>query len=303
MEFRILSLLPAATEIVYLLGLQESLVGVSHECDYPSKAKLKPRVTSSPISNNLSSLEINTQVAKLRHKGSGVFHISEEILKNLRPNLILTQELCDICAISWTEVKKAAKVLDANVKIISLEPESIGDILENILLVGKICDRKKKAIKIVDDLKGRLGMVELRLSRFARNDDKRVLVIEWLEPIMNAGHWVPEMVERAGGVSVKMNNGHKSYPITLEQIVKADPNVVIFAPCGFNIVRTLSEKYLIEDLVKKIDNEKVKYFLMDGNAYLTRPGPRIIEGVEILAEILHPEVFEREHNELDWRNL
>lgn len=307
----ILSLLPAATEVVYLLGLEKYLVGVSHECDYPLEAKLLPKVTSSPVSNNLSSKEINDAVSKLKHKGSGVFHINQKLLAKFKPNLILTQELCDVCAISWTQVQKASKVLEGDVKIISLEPESINDILENILLIGEISHKRQESRKLVKSLKQRLRNIESILPRHfknsevhwtssPRNDGKRVLIIEWLDPIMIAGHWVPEMIEKAGGIAVETKVGQKSFPISIDQIVKAKPDIVVFAPCGFDITRTLSEKPLIEKIFYNLKHTTCKLFLMDGNAYLTRPGPRIIDGVEILTEVLHPEIFPKKHSSLDW---
>ena len=309
-DLRIVSLLPAATEIVYLLGLEKYLVGVSHACDHPLEAKLLPKITSSKISNSLSSNEINNQVLQSKHSGHGVFHIDEGVLKELKPNIILTQELCEVCAISWTEVKKAARVLESGIKnhesglkIISLEPESIEGILENILLIGESCGKGLESKVSVAGLKRRLNKVESRLQRLARNDVKRVLMIEWLEPLMVAGHWVPEMVERAGGANVKTKVGDKSYTITPEQIAESAPDYVVFAPCGFDIKRTLREKKLINDLRLKINDRKVKYYLMDGDAYLTRPGPRIIEGIEILAEILHPRLFPKKHTDDDWRKL
>lgn len=305
---RILSLLPAATEIIYLLGLEDQLVGVSHECDYPLEAKKLPKITSSPITNRLSSLEIDQKVKNLTHRGSSVFHINNNKLKELRPNLIISQELCQICAIPWTQVKKAAKILDSDTKIISLEPESIEDILENILLVGETTDKRKESRKLVENLKKRLQNITSRLANSTRSKNKslpRVLIIEWLNPLMVAGHWVPEMVEKAGGMNLITKSEQKSYPITLDQIVKSSPDVLIFAPCGFNIKRTLKEKNLIKKIIVhlKLDIENWKFFLMDGSAYLTRPGPRIIDGIEILSEILYPDLFPRKHPYAAWQRL
>lgn len=307
-DLRILSLLPAATEIVFALGLEKKLVGVSHGCDYPKEALKLPKVTSSKITNILSSKEIDTQVKQSKHSGHGVFHIDERILKELKPNLILTQELCKVCAVSWTEVKKAVRILELRdkgkvlgVNIISLEPESVGDILENILLVGEVCGVEGKAQEVVEGLKKRLKFYDLRLKNYV--DSPRVLMIEWLEPLMVAGHWVPEMVERAGGINVKTKVGDKSYTISLEEIIITEPSIVIFAPCGFDISRTLREKRLIDDFIERLKNKKIKYFLMDGDAFLTRPGPRIIDGIEILAEILHPELFKKKYESKDWREF
>lgn len=309
-RLRIISLLPAATEIIYLLGLEKFLVGVSHACNYPKEARFLPKITSTSTTNSLSSKQINDKVLQRKHSGQGVFHLNEKVLKELKPNLILTQEICEVCAVSWTEVKKAARVLESGImnnesglKIVSLEPESIEDILENILLVGEVCNKRDKASEEVSKLKERLRNIELRLKQLSGGDKKKVLMVEWLEPLMVAGHWVPEMVERAGGINVKTIVGDKSYTISVEEIVESPPDLVVFAPCGFDIERTLREKRVIEDLRLRIKDLRIEYFLMNGDAYLTRPGPRIIDGVEILAEILHPKVFTREHSIKDWREV
>lgn len=315
-DLRILSLLPAATEIIYLLGLEEYLVGVTDDCDYPLRARKLPKVTEC-LAQGLSSREIDEKVRALGHMGMSVSHLDQEVVKKLKPNLILTQDLCKVCAVSYSEVKKAARVLDGDAKIISLEPESIGGILENILLIGETCDKGEESGGIVAGLQERLAKVKsgLRprdqvrgLDSLARDGRPRVLIIEWLDPLMNAGHWMPEMIKRAGGIAVKTYIGHKSYPISVDQIVEADLDTIVFAPCGFNIKRTLKEKSIINDLrhiivdrQKSVDRPQV--FLMDGNAYLTRPGPRIIDGVEILSEILYPQIFPRTYKMSDWQEL
>ena len=268
-SLRILSLLPAATEIVYLLGLEKYLVDDS-------------KITSSAISNAMTSLEIDMAVKRLGHKGNGVFHIDQQKLKQLKPDLILTQELCEVCAVGFNQVKKAARVLDGKVKIISLEPESVEDILENILLVGEVTGYRLQAQKAAKKLKDRIKNIELRVKN--KKSKQRVLVVEWLDPLMVAGHWVPQMVEMAGGQMLITKRGEKSRRINQAQL-PINPDIVIIAPCGFDIDRTLKEKELIQKIVKLFN---AKVYLMDGNAYLTRPGPRVIDGIEILANILHP---------------
>lgn len=294
MFLRILSLLPAATEIVYLLGLEKYLVGVSHECDWPPEVKIKPKVTSSDISNSMNSREIDERVKNSLHKGPGVFHIKKNMLKLLKPNLIITQELCKACAIAFTDVQKAARILElrsmnyeSRLEIVSLEPESVNDILDNILLVGEKTGISQRSKIVVNTLKKRLKTLN---SRFIIHNSKKpkVLIIEWLDPIMVAGHWVPEMVELAGGES------------TLSTL---SPDILIIAPCGFDIQRTIQEKQFIQNVLDREYNGNVRVYLVDGNAYMTRPGPRIIDGIEILSEILYPEIFPRKHTKNDWREL
>ena len=289
-SLRILSLLPAATEIVYLLGLEKYLVGVSDE------------VISSPISNKMSSLEIDRSVGKLAHRGPGVFHINEKLLKKLKPNLILTQELCQVCAIPFTDVQKAARILDGEVKIISLEPESVEDILDNIRVVGEFVGKEKEAARVVKELKERLEKVKRKIATSpaaTRNDNRKVLVIEWLDPVMVAGHWVPEMVDLAGGKMMLTRLGEKSRRINPAQ-ESLNPDIVIISPCGLDIPRTLKEKKLIKRIIKEVGEVKGGVYLVDGNAYMTRPGPRIIDGVEILSEILHPKIFPRKYSRKSW---
>lgn len=280
---RILSLLPAATEMVYLLGLEKYLVG-------------DPKVTSSAISNAMSSLEIDMAVKRWGHKGNGVFHIDQQKLKQLKPDLILTQELCEVCAVGFNQVKKAARVLDGKVKIISLEPESVEDILENIVLVSEAVGHRQQARRIVQKLQKRIENCKLKIVNFKTRP--RVLVIEWLDPVMVAGHWVPEMIEIAGGKMLITKAGEKSRRINQTQL-KLNPDIVIIAPCGFDIKRTSKEKHLINQILRYVKNYP-KVYLVDGNSYMTRPGPRIIDGIEILSEILYPEIFSRKHSKVDW---
>lgn len=282
-SLRILSLLPAATEMVYLLGLKKYLVGVSHECDYPSGAKLKPKVTSSIVDNTMSSQMIDDRVKKTLHRGRGALHIKEDILEKLSPNLILTQELCEVCAIGFSEVKKAARMLDGDLKIISLEPESVEDILENILLVGEATEKILEARLLVDSLKKRLKKLESS-TYYLVSKRPKVLVIEWLDPIMVAGHWVPEMVERAGGKNLISNRGSRSKIVTIDQIIASRPDILVISPCGFDIERTRKEMSLVNKIVKAV--KPGKWRLIDGNAYMTRPGPRVIDGIEKLSDVI-----------------
>lgn len=277
---RILSLLPASTDIVNLLGLENSLIGT--EKDF-----------SSEISNKLSSKDINRRVSSLIHKGNSLFHIDQKKLKKLNPDLILTQELCSVCAISFTQIKKAARILRDSVQTISLDPESIEDILENILTVGEVTDTRQLAGKVVEKLQKRIMKLESKIKVKTR---PRVLVIEWLAPLMVAGHWVPQMVQKAGGEMLVTKSGERSKILTSSQIKKLKPDIVIVAPCGFDIERTLREK-------SRIPNLKVPTYLVNGDLYLTRPGPKVVDGMEILSEILRPEEFKKKHILNDWQRF
>lgn len=284
-------MLPAATEIVYLLSLEKYLVGVSHDCDYPPAVKKIPQLTTSPISTVMTSLEIDMAVRKLGHKGSGVFHINKNMLKRLKPDLIISQELCEVCAVGFNQIKKAARILDGDVKIISLEPESVEDILENILLVGQVTGYSIQANKVVKKLKRRIRNLKLDIKNSTK---PKVCVVEWLDPLMVAGHWVPEMVEMAGGENLVLKKGERSKYIKQSTLSALNIDILIIAVCGFDIQRILKEKKLIKNLPGPV-------YLVDGNSYMTRPGPRIIDGIEILSEIIHPDIFTRKHLKKDWQ--
>ncbi len=302
-RLRIISLLPAATEMIYDLGLAKNLVGVSFDSDYPTSVRKLPQVVTTLLPQGLSSKEIDKRVRKAKHTGIGIFHTDQELLKHLKPNLIISQELCEVCAIGTSEIKKAARILKNEIQTISLEPESVGDIFENINLVGEVTNKKKAAQNLVTNLSQRISTVVKKV----RNKQKpRALIIEWLEPLMVAGHWVPEMVELAGGLNLLTTKGAVSKTITWERVVKANPDILIIAPCGFDIVRTKKELGIILRR-KGFENLKAarsnNIYLVDGNAYLTRPGPRIIDGVEIFAEIFHPESFVRRYSKKDWQKV
>lgn len=298
-NLRILSLLPAATEIVYLLGLEKYLVGVSDDCDSPPQVKKIPRVTECLIDQNLTSKEIDKKVKTLQHQGVNVSHLDENLLRDLKPNLILTQDICPVCAVSYTQVQKVARILDSNVKIISLEPESIEDILDNILLLGEVSGKNFKAKEVVESLKKRMEDCKLKIKNLLK---PKVLVVEWLDPIMVAGHWTPQMVQLAGGINLLTILGEVSKKIAKSSIKSSDPDILIISPCGFDIQRTLKERKLIYQITNSLP-KKIKKYLVDGNSYMTRPGPRIIDGIEILAEIIHPQIFPRGYTKKDWIEL
>lgn len=332
-KLRIVSLLPAATEIVYALGLEDYLVGVSDDSDFPPQVRNIPKVVTTTLPQNLTSRQIDDRVRAAKHRGVGIFHVDQELLKKLKPNLILSQELCEVCAIGASEIRRAARILKNPTRTVSLEPETIENVMENILLIGSLTGKNREAEEIVRKLKKRLSVLSYQLSdsgqsvfsrsvsqtgkqktgkpdsenRKPKTDNrKRVLIIEWVDPIMVAGHWVPEMVKLAGGVNLISKKGEVSKRIPWQQVFKENPDVLIISPCGFDIERTMQEMNLLKNrkdynALKAVRNKSV--FLVDGNAYLTRPGPRIVDGIEILSEIIHSEVFKREYSKKDWTVL
>jgi iron complex transport system substrate-binding protein len=289
---RIVSLLPSATEIICALGLRDELVGISHDCDWPPGLRdEKVVLTEAAVHEGMSSAEIDQIVKELTRQGLSVYQLDAEKLRELKPDLIFTQELCEVCAPSLAEVQKAAKVLDIAPKIVSLEPICLEDILDNILLVGELTGREEQARELVSKLQARIERVRSRTEFL--EERPRVLAIEWLEPLYVGGHWVPELIELAGGEAINPP-GEPSYEIAWEDVEIFDPEVIVLMPCGFSPERTLEEinrltEYENWEELRAVKNGQV--YLTYGSYYFNRPGPRIVIGLEILAKILHPELF------------
>jgi iron complex transport system substrate-binding protein len=293
---RIVSLLPSTTEIVCALGLEDALVGITHECDYPMSVGGKPRLTASRISHEtMTSAEIDhavrSQLAQLDGHGS-IYDLDEAKLRELNPDLILTQELCEVCAVSYKTVERAARMFEADVRVVSLEPNTIADIFDNIYMVGELTGRESEAEKLISNLNGRLDRIRETTRRIAARP--RTLMLEWLEPPFAPGHWVPEQVEIAGGDHAFGKAGERSVTTTGEEIRAYAPEVIVLIPCGYyteDILRHLPVARLPEGWndLPAVRNGEV--WATDATSYFSRPGPRVVDGVEILARILHPEVF------------
>ncbi len=292
---RIASLLPSATEIVYALGLGDALVGRSPECDFPPEVAAKPVVSASVFDGkDLGSAAIDETVrrhlAGLNDAGS-LYHIDLEMLRTIRPDLVLTQGLCNVCAAGVEEVRTAAGSLRPCPEVMSLDPTSLDDILESILVVGERTDRRHEAKSLVNRLQERLERVRSRTRDAAK---PRVACIEWFDPIFSAGHWVPQQVEYAGGREVLGVAGKPSRTIPWETVLAAEPEVLVLMACGFDVPRALREVLLITERDGFADLPAAKdgaVFVVDGSAYFDRPGPRTVDGVELLAHLIHPERF------------
>jgi len=293
---RIVSLLPSTTEIVCALGLEDALVGITHECDYPASVIGKPRLTASRISQEtMTSKEIDhavrSQLANLDGHGS-IYDLDEARLRELNPDLILTQELCDVCAVSYKTVERAARMFEADVRVVSLEPKNITDIFDNIRMVGDLTERQSEAGKLVAELRARVDRVMGRSAEVDRRP--RTLMLEWLEPAFAPGHWVPEQVEIAGGDHAFGHAGQPSVTTTAEEIQAYAPEVIVLIPCGYykeDILRQLPNAQLPEGWNDLPAVRSGDVWATDATSYFSRPGPRVVEGAEILARILHPEIF------------
>jgi iron complex transport system substrate-binding protein len=286
---RICSLLPGATEIVFALGLGDQLVGVTHECDYPSDAKQKRIVVKCAIdSSRMSAGEIDRKVGELLQAGKGLYSIDEPAFVAAAPDVILTQGLCEVCALDYNDVVRAAEKLMQKPTIISLNPHSLTGLLDDILHVGETTQRQSAAAGLVSDLRARIERVSFREPDYRT----RVACLEWFEPLYTAGHWVPEMVALAGGYDVLGKKGKPSSKVEWSDVVGARPEVILLMPCGFDVRRTVKESTPLRSLPGWNELPAVKagnVFALNGNAYFSRPGPRLINGLEILARIIHPE--------------
>lgn len=291
---RICSLLPSATEILFELGLEESIVAVTHECDYPPAALTKPRITASRIhTKHLSSSEIDKMVTANINGGPGLYQLDQKLLESLKPDIIVTQELCTVCAVSYTQVTNAVKIMESDTKVISLEPRNIDGIMETILLLGEITDTDARANEIVQNMKNKTAAIK-KITQGLKKPT--VYCMEWLAPPFAAGHWVPEMVEIAGGIEIIGEKNKPSKKVDWDTIRQADPDYLVLIPCGFNVERTLKEKSVLQEYNSFASLKAVKsgrVFAGDANSFFSRPGPRVVDGIEILLDIIHHEISQR----------
>jgi iron complex transport system substrate-binding protein len=290
---RIVSFLPSATEITCALGLEDSLVGITHECDYPPQIQGKPVVVRNALPiERMSQSEIDVAVAERMKQGLSLYQIDEELLAKLAPDLILTQNLCQVCAPSGNEVSQVLKLLPCEPEILWLTPRTLNEIQQNVLELGAATDRMREAEQLVDS--GRKRLQELSAITAKLERWPRVFCMEWLDPVYVSGHWVPEMVRIAGGVDDLGRLGVDSVRISWDEVLRWQPEVIVIMPCGFNLKQVVeqSTKLFIYPgwaSLPAVQNNRV--YAVDANAYFARPGPRVVEGAELLAHLFHPELF------------
>ena len=286
---RIASLLPSATEIVCALGLENDLVAVTHECDYPEWIRGKPVLTRSVLSGPRSGADVDRHIRELVHQGSSIYSLDAPLLEALRPDLILTQELCEVCAVSYPIVERAARRLGSSPQLVSLEPETLDDVFENIRVVGALAGRSDTAEGLCDSLRRRVTTVEQRVEGRPR---RKVVCLEWIDPPFNCGHWTPELVTLAGGDERLGVARQPAHLIDWRQVIDADPEVVVVMACGFSLDRSLRE---VETAGGRFEALRAQTWVVDGNAFFSRPGPRLVDSVEIMAGILHPGAVDAPH--------
>ncbi len=290
---RIVSLLPAATEIVAALGLIDQVVGVSHECDFPEQASQRPRVTQCPVHDaGLASVEVDEWVRRALRENGTIYTIDESLLRTLQPDVILTQKLCDVCAVGYGAVAKLAQTLPGPPRVVNLEPTSLADIFDDIRRVAETCDVPERAEKLIANLSERVENVRERSARIP--DRPWCFVMEWVDPPFCSGHWGPELVEIAGGYDSLGRKHHPSAQIEWEQVLDARPDIIVLALCGYDIDRARRDYALLRRFPgfgSIPAAERGQVYVVNASAYFARPGPRIVDSLEILAGILHQEEF------------
>jgi iron complex transport system substrate-binding protein len=288
---RIVSLLPSATEIVYALGLDDALVGVTFECDYPPAARTKRVVSDTSLPSGLSPAEIDQVVTERTDAHESIYTLDEGALRGLDPDLVLTQDLCAVCAVDVSEVTDALNHLGCRAQVVTLDPQTLDEVLRDIQTVADITGRSERGRACISTLRDRLARVEAAVAGRAR---PRVFVLEWTDPPFNAGHWLPDMVAAAGGEPVLARAGAYSEAVTWPAIVDAAPDVIVAAPCGYGLPGTLElldDPALRAELGATSAGRHAQVWAVDASAYFVRPGPRLVDGVEILAGILHPDAW------------
>jgi len=285
--------LPSATEIIWALGLETELIAITHECDFPAGLGDRPAITSSRISHeSMTSAEIDHAVRSQLDGHGSIYDLDMELLNRLQPDLIVTQELCDVCAVNYSQVEKAAKVYAAGATVVSLEPNTIDDIFDNVVTVAELAGVRERALEVVAGLRSRLDAVRERTRDAER--PPTVFMLEWLDPPFSPGHWVPQQVEIAGGIPLLGMAGERSVTTTYEAIAESKPDVIVLIPCGYykeDTVRQLKNTRFPAAWrnITAIENDQV--WALDATSYFSRPGPRVVDGVEILAKIFHPATF------------
>ncbi|MEL6440011.1 MAG: cobalamin-binding protein [Cyanobacteria bacterium J06621_8] len=302
-NLRIVSLLPSATEIVHCLGLGHALVGRSHECDYPPSVKDLPVCTAARLNSGQSSGEIDQDVQTLVQEALSIYKIKTEVLDQLQPTHIVTQDQCDVCAVNLPEVEKAIAILtNSHPQVISLQPNLLNELWADIRRVAEILGVESQPV--LDKLQERIDVIANRVRDVDRKPT--VVALEWTEPLMGGGNWIPELIEIAGGQSLLAVKGKHSPYLSWSNLTEADPDVIVIMPCGFDLERTEKESKVLTNYsewknLKAVKNGKV--FIVDGNAYFNRPSQRLMDSAEILAEILYPSLFDYGFKGKGWKSF
>ena len=286
---RIVSLLPSATEIICSLGLADSLVGVSHECDYPAEVLELPKVTTSLIPEAASSKEIDALVRERLKTSKALYSLNQSVLEKLKPDLIITQALCDVCAVAEEEVRAVVSKLPGTPQVINLAPMTLAQVFESMLQVGRAVGKEEHAIFVVNAYQKRVDEVVLRSKQLAKKP--RLVFLEWLDPPFSSGHWTPELIAMAGGIELIGRLGQPSRTLEWREVADAKPEMLFIAACGFNVERTMQDLSVLDKVMTQKEFASLKpdrVFVADGSQYFNRPGPRLVDSLEILAHAIDP---------------
>ena len=281
---RIVSLVPSATEILFALGLGDEVVAVTHECDYPPAALALPNVTRDALPQDLTAGQIDAAVRARTDQGEAIYELDAEALHELRPDLIVTQALCPVCAVSYDDVKTIADELDSKPEVISLDPHTLGEVLGDVRTLAEATGRRDAGVELVNESAARIDRVRLAVRDRRR---PRVVALEWLDPVYVAGHWTPQLIELAGGIDVLGMPGEHSERRSWEELAASEPDIVVAMPCGYDAERAHAEALVYGDKLATLGAGQI--VAVDAAAYFSRPGPRLIDGLELLAHLLQPE--------------
>ncbi len=279
---RIVSLVPHATELLFALGLDHEVVGVTHECDFPPAATERPRVTRDVLASGLSAAEIDAAVRERTLAGEAIYELDREVLAALQPDLIVTQALCPVCAVSYEEVAKVAKTLPSAPRVIALDPKTLGETLGDVRTVAEATGRREQGVELVRTAAARIDRVRLAVRAQPR---PRVAALEWLDPVYVAGHWTPQLIELAGGEDVLGLPGEPSQTVSWDELAATAPQVVVVMPCGYDAPRAHAEAVTYSRELAALNASRI--VAVDASAYFSRPGPRLLDGLELLAHVLH----------------
>ena len=281
---RIVSLVPSATELLFALGLNDEVIGVTHECDYPAEARELPQVTRDVIDTGLSAGEIDAAVRERTQAGQAIYELDEEHVAELEPDLIVTQALCAVCAVSYDDVLAMAERIDSHPRVISLDPRTLGEVLADVRTIADATGRRDAGVALVHDAGERIDRVRQAVHGAP---SQQVAALEWLEPVYVAGHWTPQLIEYAGGEDVLGLPGEHSEVRSWDEVSAAEPEVVVVMPCGYDALRAYDEAEEHREELAAVGARQV--VAVDAAAYFSRPGPRLIDGLELLAHVLHPD--------------
>jgi iron complex transport system substrate-binding protein len=281
---RIVSLVPSATETLFALGLGGEVTAVTHECDHPPEARGLPRVTRDVIGPGLAPAQIDRAVRELTEQGKAIYELDEDALRRLQPDLIVTQALCAVCAVSIDDVRAVAERLEPEPKVVALDPHTLGEVLGDVRTLAEATDARDAGVDLVQDAASRIDRVRLAVRAA---EPVRVAALEWLDPVFVAGHWTPQLIEHAGGIDLLGMSGEHSERREWGEVRAAQPEVVVVMPCGYDAERAADEAYEYADELESLGARRI--VAVDAAAYFSRPGPRLVDGLELLAHVLHPD--------------